>query len=95
MIRSGPFLHWVGGLHGRRKVDGMFAIIGATVFFGGAAFAMAVIVQMVRGYWPLIAAALGGTPLPRTFVPAAPERRRTRPASTFTPERLAPARAAA
>lgn len=77
----------------------MFAMIGATVFFGAAFFAVLVMTRMVRGYWPLIVAALKGEPLPRTMAGAPRVAYRSRmlrpdnvaaPSSSFTPRRLAP-----
>jgi hypothetical protein len=82
----------------------MFASIGAVVFFSAACFSLVVMTRMVRGYWPLIIAALNNEPLPRTMASApsvAYRRRATVPvaasyaASSFTPRRLSPARAAA
>lgn len=73
----------------------MFAMIGAVVFFGAAVFSLIVMTEMVRGYRPMIRAALRGEPMPRTLGrPVQPMRRRP-VASTFTPRRLEPARAAA
>ncbi len=77
----------------------MFAIVGAFTFIGAAAFALLVIVQMVRGYWSSIIAALNYQPMPRT-IPAAAQvsrRRNIAPykAQSFTPRRLEHDRAAA
>lgn len=79
----------------------MFAMIGAVVFFGAAVFSTVVMVQMVRGYWPLMIAALEGKPMPRTTPPAPAAyairggARRSMADQAFTPRRLAPYRAAA
>ncbi|MFT3965504.1 MAG: hypothetical protein QM690_06450 [Sphingobium sp.] len=73
----------------------MFAIIGAAVFCGAAFFSLLVIVQMVRGYMPLIEAALRGEPMPRSAPVQAYVVRRRRIAPVFTPSRLERARAAA
>ncbi|MCE7798339.1 hypothetical protein LWE61_17515 [Sphingobium sufflavum] len=82
----------------------MFAFIGAFTFCGAAFFAILVMTQMVRGYWPLIIAALNHQPLPRTVAPTpASVTRRRGPAQAlpahmspaFTPRRLERARAAA
>lgn len=74
----------------------MFALIGAFIFSGAAVFAVVVITQMVRGYRPLIMAALNHEPMPRT-VPASARisRRRASPSASFTPRRLERERAAA
>jgi len=79
----------------------MFATIGATVFFGAACSALFVMVEMVRGYWPLIVAALNGEAMPRTMASAPHVAYRPRSVtpvlasaaiSNFTPQRLAPHR---
>jgi hypothetical protein len=73
----------------------MFAMIGATVFFGAALFAVLVMTRMVQGYWSLIVAALNGEPLPRTMASAPRVVYRPRAigmaalSSGFTPQRLA------
>lgn len=73
----------------------MFAIIGAFTFCGAAVFAILVIAQMVRGYRPLILAALKHEPMPRTVPAAARISRRRNLSSTFTPRRLEHERVAA
>ncbi|MET0364010.1 MAG: hypothetical protein ABW169_05100 [Sphingobium sp.] len=73
----------------------MFAILGAVVFSGAAVFSLVVIVQMVRGYLPLIEAALRGAPMPRSMPVQAYVIRRRRVGPSFTPSRLERARAAA
>lgn len=74
----------------------MLAMIGAVVFFGAAVVSLFVITQMVRGYWPLITAAISHEPFPRTYaLPRHTPRRRSAASAAFTPQRLEPARAAA
>lgn len=68
----------------------LFDLVGAAVFFGAACFSFVVIARMVRGYWPLIVAALNDQPLPRTSAMRMDYRRRVAPAaSSFTPRRFA------
>jgi hypothetical protein len=74
----------------------MFATVGALVFFGSASFALVVITQMIRGYRPLIMAALRQEPMPRTVQASARISRRRLPVpAAFTPCRLERERAAA
>lgn len=77
----------------------MLGMIGAVVFFSAAVFSLVVITQMVRGYLPLIEAALRDEPMPRTDAPRARaygmRARHRHNASTFTPRRLEGVRAAA
>ncbi|CAN5141224.1 hypothetical protein BH10PSE12_BH10PSE12_32150 [soil metagenome] len=77
----------------------MFAMIGATVFFGAASFALFVTLHMVKGYWPLIVTAMNGEPMPLTLAGAprvAYRPRSVTPAfasiakTSFIPRRLAP-----
>lgn len=80
----------------------MYGTFVAILFSGAALFSAVVIAQMVRGYLPLMRAALRHDPLPRTYVPATSvyvtRSRRRIGAPMFAaakPRRLAPARAAA
>lgn len=74
----------------------MFAVISASLFIFAAIFSTTVIARMLRSYASTMHAALQGAPLPRTRPQAAAQcRTRRSRSSSFTPRRLAPARAAA